>query len=785
MPQPDPWSSLETWNEDATLSIQAARPSRDPVDEAPLDTGTPATPFGRFVDLGILGCGSMGEVHRVQDPPLQRIVALKILHPAGGPSEGARTRFLEEARATAQLQHPSIVPLFEIGELPDGRLYYTMREVQGITLQSALRSLHAGDPTRWRLRHLVEALHTAALAVGHAHRQGFVHRDIKPSNLMLGELGEVYVVDWGIACRFPIPPEVDPDTHETISLVIGTPSYMSPEQAVGDQARMGPPSDVYSLGATLFELLAGTPPYVGKSARHVLRAVQAGSIRPLEGRLPIPPGLASICQTAMQRDPTQRPADGVALAQLLQSWLHGETQREKGLDAVARADALLEKAAAERARAEARLATAEGLRAPLPPWAGPEDLRPAWAEEAAAEQATHAAAVLEIEAEAELVQALTHDPALEEAQSRFVGLRRSRLLRAEERRDAAEAARQRTLLESMARPDARGWLHSEARLTLITRPPGARALLSPLQERDQQRVVASTLDLGATPLVEVALAPGAYLLRLEHPDCSPTILHLHLGRGERLRGLGPPEDPSAPLPLPPSRLLRAEEVYIPPGWATLGGDPLARPVRPALRRWVPGFLLHRRPVTNGELLAFIQELALRDRAEEALRHTPRVEGAYPWDPALPATGVDLFTARAYASWRARQEGVPLRLPHESEWEKAARGVDGRYFPWGDAFEPHLCHMRDSRPGTPAPAPPGFAAADRSPYGVMDLAGGVATWCLPDPEEAARATAPDRAPIRGGQWNGDAWRCRAASRSLLPNTARDAGLGLRLARTWSG
>jgi serine/threonine protein kinase len=158
----------------------------------------------RYTDEGLLGIGGMGEVRRVRDTQLGRVVAMKVLRSDLVTHDWAKVRFIEEAQATAQLQHPGIVPVHDLGVLPDGRPYFTMKEVTGATFDEALRLTHlpvpgpADDQGPWTLRRLVEVFRRICEAVSYAHSRGVLHRDLKPANIMLGPFGEVLVLDWGL-----------------------------------------------------------------------------------------------------------------------------------------------------------------------------------------------------------------------------------------------------------------------------------------------------------------------------------------------------------------------------------------------------------------------------------------------------------------------------------------------------------------------------------------------------------------------------------------------------------
>ena len=341
--------------------------------------GRPELP-GRYDDLGPIGSGSFGEVRRVRDTLLDRVVAMKLLRVDHADRDHVRRRFLVEAQITAQLQHPGIVSVHDRGELPDGRLWFTMKEVRGRTLRDVLDELHVtkwvgATPSGWTFRRAVDAFARIAQAMAYAHSRGVVHRDLKPENLMVGEFGEVLVMDWGLACRvgaedaagyelsgdFTAPRSPGMTRHGD---VLGTPAFMSPEQARGDTARQGPASDVYALGAVLHYLLTGHPPHRG-TLHEVLAALVAG--RPVEvsaaqpGEPPLPAELVAVCERALQPEIEDRYESAEALAAAVVDWLDGVRRREQALAALDQARALEPEIAALRARAADASAQARAL----------------------------------------------------------------------------------------------------------------------------------------------------------------------------------------------------------------------------------------------------------------------------------------------------------------------------------------------------------------------------------------------------------------------------------------
>jgi len=268
----------------------------------------------RYRVIEEVGRGGMGAVYRAEDRLLGRPVALKVLHLEDLSDEGVE-RMMREARTLARLEHPGIVPIHDLGRLADGRVYYAMKLVRGERLD---RHVRPETPVAERLRLFLKVCE----AVGFAHAAGVLHRDLKPENVMVGEFGEVLVLDWGVAKWTGSAPASDaapPAAGAAIAptpaagraardtspgTILGTPAYMAPEQAGGDVARMDERTDVHGLGATLAFLLTGRPP--GEP-----------------GEPPRPAALAAICARAMAADPAGRYPSAGELAADVQRYLDG------------------------------------------------------------------------------------------------------------------------------------------------------------------------------------------------------------------------------------------------------------------------------------------------------------------------------------------------------------------------------------------------------------------------------------------------------------------------------
>jgi tetratricopeptide (TPR) repeat protein len=298
----------------------------------------------RFRILRFHAEGGLGEVYLARDEELNRDVALKRIKGEPGNDPNCRARFVREAEITGKLEHPGIVPVYGLGQLTDGRPEYAMRFIEGESLETAITRHHTGglsstpgpDSPALALPHLVRRFLDVCNAISYAHNRGIVHRDIKPSNIMLGPYGETLVVDWGLAKPIGRPeetggwpePTLRPASRNGIASPtvgpVGTPRYMSPEQAAADHDRVSFASDVYSLGATLYCLLTGMAPIQGggNHAHVVLAKVRSGEFRrPRDVNPTVSPALEAVCLKAMALRPEDRYPTARALGQDIERWL--------------------------------------------------------------------------------------------------------------------------------------------------------------------------------------------------------------------------------------------------------------------------------------------------------------------------------------------------------------------------------------------------------------------------------------------------------------------------------
>jgi Protein kinase domain len=325
------------------------RPARAASEEMPVAVGD----AGRYQLHGEIARGGMGVVLKGRDVDLGRDVAVKVLLERHLDSPEVVRRFVEEAQIGGQLQHPGIVPVYELGRLPDGRLYIAMKLIRGRTLAELLEG--RADPAADRARHL-STFEQACQAVAYAHACGVVHRDLKPSNVMVGSFGEVQVMDWGLAKvldRGGIADEerslrgqVDGDPVRTLRTgsaadesrsgsVLGTPAYMAPEQARGQLDTLDERADVFGLGAILCEVLTGRPPYTGSSGGEVYRKAARADLGEALARLDACSAeaeLVAVAKSCLAAAPRDRPRDAGVVAAALGAHLAGVRERLKAAE---------------------------------------------------------------------------------------------------------------------------------------------------------------------------------------------------------------------------------------------------------------------------------------------------------------------------------------------------------------------------------------------------------------------------------------------------------------------
>jgi formylglycine-generating enzyme required for sulfatase activity/predicted Ser/Thr protein kinase len=775
---------------------------------------------GRYRLVRLLGKGGFGVVYRAVDTELNREVALKLLR-ASARSVEADARLLREAQAMAQLKHPNVVTVYDVGKLADGQVYVAMELVDGTSLRAWLA---AGDrPWRAVLAMFLQAAH----GLEAAHRAGLVHRDFKPDNVLVGSDGVARVADFGLARSGMSPAETLEDARA--SAQAGTPRYMAPEQARG--APPDPRMDQFSFAVALWEALCDRHPFAKRPAAELsgpaaaLVHVPPRALMPAWLRLalmralePAParryPSIAALV-VELRKDPAlllQRILLGAALlATALMATLSGASLKSRH-DLAHAVQAKLRDAEAEIAAAhtlaDAAAAARQNAYAAFDSARWP-DGETRW--QAALERGRQAdrhfvnAAVL-------LEGALAIDGRATAAQRRLADVLRDRVLFAEAAHEEGPLVDE--LTARLGSTDVGGARRRElaapAHVHLESTPPATVELA-------RETLVAGHLapappqPLGTTPL-DVELAPGSYRLTLRAPGHIAVVAPLLVRRGEAL---------TLAFPLPRPEAVPPGFVYVPAGRFLFGsGD--SEELRRLFLNSAPlhevhtdAYFIGRNEVTFGE---WIEWLTTLPPPERRLR-TPSAAGTHngldlielpdgdwrlrlrPTAPLqlearlgervhfagrdrrrdadwtrFPVAGISFEDAEAYAAWLASSGRVPgARLCDELEWERAARGADGRIFPSGPRLERDDANRDLTYGRNPlgfGPDEVGSHAGSRSPFGADDMAGNVFEW--------VRSVAQPGQPLyRGGCWYQADIASRSDNREAGERKQHHPLLGLRL------
>lgn len=777
-------------------------PTHDEPPELAMRSEPTLDPLRERYEMGDeLGKGGGGRVVRAFDRVLGRYVAMKIMRSDGDRRAERLVRFMTEAQTTGQLEHPNIVPIYDFGTLTSGDPYYTMREVRNTSLRRVLARIREEDSefvAEYSLQRMVRLIQQVCLALSYAHAQGVIHRDLKPDNIMLGDYGEVLLMDWGLARHFEQHLSTNDQALSAEGKTMGTPAYMPPEQARGELASVDELSDVYSIGAILYEVLTLEPPFVGDSPLNVMFEVVEGELVPPSVRAPfrnIPDELERICLRAMAPRKHLRFQSAKAFHDALSEWAEGLQPREASRRATD-GEAWGRRYRMLRKESEALALRVKNVQTDLEPWAPIKKKRSLWSLEDRLHRFNLESARAFGHAAANFAQALVYMPGDEQARDGLADLYWTRYEQARQESDPVNALYFKALISQYDDKGAYQRLLSDQRtLKVRTFPESATLQLARMREQDRRFIGRAADDVGASPLTMEEISSGRYLLTATLPDRPAVNYPLLLERDSTM---------SVNFTIPEASAYLEGFSFVPEGAYISGGDPDAFNPFPERIVELPAFFCSVYPITFRDYLAWIDALQAVD-PKLATQHAPQLRSAegmlaylnsdtgkwtpdeiliegparqhYPYGEEhewnLPVIGINAMDASEFATWRAVQTGMPLRLPSSEELEKAGRGTDGRFYTWGNRFDATFCKMRSSRAEPTQLEPVGTFARDVSPYGVRDLSGGVQEWCRTE-DEIAR----DR-PIYGGSWSQDERSARLASRVRVLSGSRTGAIGMRL------
>jgi len=762
----------------------------------------PVTRIGDFEIAREIGRGSMGVVYEAIQLSLGRRVALKTF-PTHGKSDQALERFKREAGAASKLVHPGIVPVYSVGD-DDNVHYYAMKLVEGKTLRELIYTDKIPPERSAKIAKRI------AEALDYAHKQGVIHRDIKPTNVIVQEKDQPVITDFGLAKDLSL------STMTQAGIVLGTPTHMSPEQAAG-AADVDHRTDIYALGACLYEMLSYRLPFNAQNLEELLDKVaqeEPERLKRIDARIPL--DLEAIVMKALAKRPSDRYASAGEMADDLGRFLSGDRVRAERLSALkslrkwthknpipAVAVALVLALSAGAvvsffAKAVAARGEQASLRKELEHASSARDktLAIAIADkllllDPSDEALRKRRAELEIAREREASEARrvrnreeaqkhvhAGESALQRATAPTLSGREKekivgealdafgRALGLDPENSAARAGRGRIYLARALQAESEGDdelaaiyfgfvrehnpdglydgpLRAEGAFTVRAQNvPGARVRMDRVTfapETGEQRREPVAIGADAerpfetdAPYAARAVTVGSYLIEVTAEGFTTAVVSLTVERDCR-------DDLEI-------MLLREREIppgfaYVPSGPARVGGD--RRAIRPLTRerRRIEGFFMAQRETTCEEYARFLSSVPPTDAEQMLPRGGPRQSyaklfwrdpktGKYrfpdPWPPERPVTGVGYDAAARYAAWRASVDNLPIRLPNEFEWEKAARGGDGRSWPWGESEPFGRANVaQGDEPGSARAA--GAMPQDVSIYGCLDMIGNASEW----------------------------------------------------------
>ena len=792
----------------------------------------PGNTIAQLSRISLIGVGGIGAVYSAHEPVLNREIAIKILRPAYQDRLHFVSDFIREARITAQIDHPNVIPVHRLGVFDDAGVYFTMKRVVGTTLAKILKELREGNAElarRYSRSRLLEIFISVCHGVAFAHSKGILHRDLKPGNIMVGEYGEVFIADWGLALyraehdhsqrarRIELgqlpddEPQLDEKGHPRAQ-VSGTPAYMAPEQLTGQDNAIDEQTEVYALGAILYSILTWEPsPFpAGLDADEIMKLVAAHKFQRPRRRAPrrkIPYELEAICLKAMAGEKKERYASVrelladvrnhldqypvsayspqiwyrfyklvrrrplvplTLLAALLTLGIWNGTQVWQNYLEAASLMGVIKNTISEAEMAHNHALSARQQLNRYYTREGSTDIYGKAAELRSRFNRTRD----EYEIAGTNAWELLNQVARLHGNWHVAGPIMAKLLG--NQLDFAIATgntlQQHRIAERLHRlpPEARRQLYAAAptlgekmavierncgELELRTNLPGCRAAAARLNDPEQK--TAQTESSGASGAAETAgpADPSAAETTTVLPEAPEKAL---LPAGPYRITLTMPEDADTPartlnfpvtvrcgitetvqLQLP--RKWPKGTIYIPGGSFIFGNRTFDNQ---AARTTLAGYFIAQKEVTFGEYLKFWKSLPPEQRERfRACAIGIHSENGFDlhmlWDdegnlapdvrPDCPVVGISGQAAEAFCDYMSRRTGMRYRLPTTLEWEKAARGVDGREYIWGDTYRPGRANIADQdlqNKKRRRPEPGGAFPADVTIYGVQDMAGNV-------------------------------------------------------------
>lgn len=743
-PPPSPGKNSENDAPTLDVTLTDIRFDEEGDDEVVLETGSPESRY----EIGeLLGAGGMGEVFEARDRLLERSVAIKFLRP-----NAARRQFFREAKTSGLLTHPNIPPVYDIGIDSRGRPFYVMQLIRGRTFAAVLES-RAHDPERWSLVRLLGLFQRLCAALEYAHDRGLVHLDVKPANIMTGEQGQLYLVDWGLCSS----------ESEDLRDMRGTPAYMSPEQALAN-GKITEASDIYSLGCVLYEICCGSRAFPDRTASQVLERVRTGSFDRGDNWKTISPELRKLLESALSLNPSARPSArelGDGVQRFLEGTAEAERRREAANEAIRSAVEQLEQRSV--LQESIRRLTARVEQARPEDWIPVDQRSEFWTLEDELRHAKTEADLALERATSYMLEAHRSGTNDQDVLSSLGEFYWDRFQESEAQGETFQAHFFRGQLRSLEDPAYTPLLDSGGTMAVALScraPVDLEVWLlrerGPILEAAQRVATARIEPFAVRPWVSQELPVGSYELHLRAEGFRSMSVPVAIQRGR-----------SEALSIELRRETDIGEgfIWVPGGPCTVGGDDQTFQSLPLQSVYVPDFCIAKYPVTWREYRDYLQ--SRQDKGEDVTEWIPKLESdsvptwqviegevTYSSTPAVvherrdwPIFCVTYYQAKEFCRWYAEESGLSVALPTDLEWEKAARGVDRRLFPWGNRFDPSLCLNGKSTSGRAQPGPVGAYPFDRSPYGVRDLAGGIREWCDSwfDEKNGLRL-------VRGGSWN---------------------------------